>query len=101
MKKIKNKRKYEDTYEEIHLGIRKVVKNGNSLSITIPKSIVIKNGITTDEKFNTILIRKKRRLVAEVEGDDLLIQMSKKEFIMFKNFKKEQERLDTVVSNLG
>jgi antitoxin component of MazEF toxin-antitoxin module len=84
------KKKKANYIEEIALPLMTVRKNGNSLCLTIPNSVIAKYDIGKGDKVFAILLRRKKTVLYEVKDDEKLVKMTKKEAKEYEKFREFQ-----------
>ena len=91
-----DKRKYNVWFDEIFIGKQEIRKVGNSYVITIPKAVMVGNGLSKGDIVIPIILLRKRRLIGELEIGCEWVQMTRKDRIRFKNYLKERDELERV-----
>jgi len=82
-------------YTDICLGVRPVVKIGNSGGITIKKTDMNKHHIKPGDEFVVCLIKRTWNLTDELSDAEM------REFAQFKKWKKQkEEKLDSAVEEI-
>jgi hypothetical protein len=82
-------------YTDICLGVRPVIKVGNSGGITIKKSQMKSYGIKPGDEFVVCLIKRVWRLSDELSDNEL------REYAQFKKWKKEKNKeIDEAVEDI-
>lgn len=100
MEAIDKSEKYMQWYEEIALPVQKIRKHGNSLVITIPKSVVDKHGLKIGTKTFPILHMRRRKLYKELKDGEVLIKLNEKDVRLFKNWRKYEEKIQRDADSL-
>ena len=77
-------------YEEVMLPIRKLRLVGNCYVITIPKNIVKECELKNGSKIGVCLFLRKKKFVDEVDTDEKSVPMTKKQYIQYQQWLKEQ-----------
>ena len=75
--------------------MRKVIKIGGSLGVTIPKSQLKKYGVEEGDEMLVVLVRRSRKLSDELSGSEM------NEFHQFLKWKKKEKKsIDDAVNAL-
>lgn len=83
--------------KSIYLGVVTIKKRGTSKGIFIPLKISNKHNIEVGDTFICNGKKRKKQLIATKQNDDeILVKMTKKDFIIYKRFREEEDELQHI-----
>jgi len=90
--KVKDRNiKYQILIQEISISNCKIRETGGCHVITIPKNISKEYQLKTGNKVDVILLKKKKMYFNALKEGEEWVKLSKRERIMFDQWKKEQD----------
>jgi len=89
-----DKDKYQLWIKEIPLPLTKIKKSGNSYVIVIPRDVVEHNELSVGTKVFPILLKREKKVFAELEKGEKWVKLTKEEQIKFEHFLEEQAEIE-------
>lgn len=92
---MKTKKKYKSWFKEVCVGVQKIRNVSGTAVITIPKIILREHDITIGTDALVVLLIRNRKLVGELEEEEVWVKMNKKDAIRFEFFCEQDDELNS------
>lgn len=73
-------------YDDICMGVRKIVRVGNSYGVSLPKKILVKNKIMLGEEFVIFLVKRTKDLTDELSAH------AQREYVQYRKWSSKKDR---------